>query len=137
MTIIIVPGVPVAQPRPRATVIAGRAHVYNPAGKSRTYRERVALCAIGHTQIEGPIELTVRFYWPRPKHLMWKTRPMPRLAKATKPDLDNVLKALKDSLTGIMWSDDAQVVKVHAEKWYCAGNEVERTEIDVRAMEAA
>lgn len=35
-----------------------------------------------------------------------------------KPDLDNLVKALKDALTGIVWKDDAQIVSLCARKTY-------------------
>ena len=38
-----------------------------------------------------------------------------------KPDIDNVLKVVLDSLNGIAYKDDAQVVAVHGRKIY--GNE--------------
>jgi crossover junction endodeoxyribonuclease RusA len=46
---------------------------------------------------EGDICLMARLYRPR---------------KAG--DLDNTLKALQDSLTGIMWKDDKQITEIHA-----------------------
>ena len=36
----------------------------------------------------------------------------------TKPDTDNILKGIKDALTGVLWADDAQVVQDIAMKCY-------------------
>jgi Holliday junction resolvase RusA-like endonuclease len=35
-----------------------------------------------------------------------------------KPDADNVLKGIKDGCNGIVWADDAQVVRIMIEKRY-------------------
>jgi Holliday junction resolvase RusA-like endonuclease len=50
---------------------------------------------------------------------------MPRVKSATKriypgkkPDLDNLLKLLKDACNGIVWMDDSQVVIMIAKKVY-------------------
>ena len=54
--------------------------------------------------LEGPIRLTVIFVF-----LAGKSH-TPGKPKITKPDTDNMLKALKDSLTRTgFWKDDAQV----------------------------
>ena len=54
--------------------------------------------------MEGPIKLTVIFIF-----LAGKSH-TPGFPKITKPDTDNMLKALKDSLTRTgFWKDDAQV----------------------------
>lgn len=36
----------------------------------------------------------------------------------TKPDLDNIMKLVKDALNKVVWADDAQVVICHASKGY-------------------
>jgi len=38
--------------------------------------------------------------------------------KPTKPDLDNLTKAIFDALNGVVWVDDALVVSLTANKWY-------------------
>ena len=38
--------------------------------------------------------------------------------KATKPDLDNVVKNVLDALNGVLWVDDAQVAHLRAGKLY-------------------
>jgi len=35
-----------------------------------------------------------------------------------KPDLDNLIKLIKDACNKIIWKDDAQVVSIFAEKVY-------------------
>ena len=35
-----------------------------------------------------------------------------------RPDLDNLVKALTDACNGIVWRDDAQIVRLMAEKRY-------------------
>lgn len=53
--------------------------------------------------MEGPIELTVAAFYTPPKkalNLFWK---------ATRPDLDNIIKQVKDSLNQVAYKDDGQV----------------------------
>lgn len=40
------------------------------------------------------------------------------LERPKKPDLDNVVKAVQDSLNGVIYKDDAQIVSLHATKKY-------------------
>ena len=51
-----------------------------------------------------PVRLTVRVFYPRPKSMVgfsvWKT---------SKPDLDNLVKTIKDALNGVAYHDDSQV----------------------------
>ncbi|MBS5952560.1 MAG: RusA family crossover junction endodeoxyribonuclease [Paraclostridium bifermentans] len=44
-----------------------------------------------------------------------------------KPDLDNVIKAIADSLNGIAYKDDAQIVEVVSKKFYSERPRVEVT----------
>ena len=61
--------------------------------------------------IEGPVQLTVMWLFPRGKrhkHGEWRT---------TRPDTDNLEKLLKDCMTKVgFWKDDAQVVSERVEK---------------------
>jgi len=63
--------------------------------------------------LDGPVSLSVSFYLPRPKSLRAKTKP-----HVTKPDLDKLVRSVKDGLTQIVWHDDSQVVEVRAWKAY-------------------
>lgn len=50
----------------------------------------------------------------------------------TKPDIDNVAKAIFDAINGVVWIDDVQVVTLYAEKRYS-----DRPGVTVRVREAA
>lgn len=63
--------------------------------------------------IQGPIKLGVKAFFEVPKSKPKWFREAARLGEIqpeTKPDLDNVLKHVKDCATGIFWEDDKQVV---------------------------
>lgn len=126
-----VPAVPVAQPRQRHRVVAsGDKHFamnYTPrTGPVQSFKATVRHAAREAYQgapLEGPIYLSVAFYMPRPGRLIWKKRPMPRCPHSSKPDLDNLVKAVKDALSGLLWRDDAQVARMSIIKEYAAGDE--------------
>ncbi|WP_253896077.1 RusA family crossover junction endodeoxyribonuclease [Solibacillus sp. R5-41] len=40
------------------------------------------------------------------------------LRPTTKPDLDNLVKGIKDGCTKIIWHDDAQIVEMVVRKFY-------------------
>lgn len=59
------------------------------------------------------VMLKVNFILPRPVSLP-KTKPTPLAAK--KPDTDKLLRAIGDALTGVVYSDDSQVIELHGFK---------------------
>ena len=111
----IVPGKPVAQPRARAVSTPIGARMY---GASRDhpihgYREQLLyVCNYewNRPPCTEPLLMGLTFVFPRPKQMMWKTRPMYREWKDSKPDLDNLVKAVKDALSGTVYVDDRQIV---------------------------
>lgn len=129
MLTFVVPGTPVAQPRPRAAVRSGHAVVYGAAKSHPIHvfkaatRLAASQAACGASPMEGPLMLAVLFVLPRPGRLRWRTRPMPRLPHDRKPDADNLAKAILDACNGILWRDDAQLVQLAVEKLYAAGDE--------------
>lgn len=56
--------------------------------------------------IEGPLELSLIFYLNRPISL-----PKSQVFHIKKPDLDNLVKAVKDALKGVVYRDDSQIYK--------------------------
>lgn len=77
------------------------------------------------------VSLTVTFYLPRPKALQTKAKAARDFAHVKKPDLDKLVRATKDALTGVVWRDDAQVTDLLATKRYCAEGDPTRAVIVV------
>jgi Holliday junction resolvase RusA-like endonuclease len=138
----IVPAVPVAQPRQRHRVVpsGGRPFVQNftPAKHPvQAFKASVRLAARDAYQgppLDGPVGIVVVFAMPRPGRLMWKKRPMPRCLHVSKPDLDNLAKAVKDALTGLLWRDDAQIAHANLSKVYASGEEQPSVRIEVSSL---
>ena len=136
--------VPIAQPRQRTTIRTTRdgkifTGNYTPANHPvRQFKAdvRAAVSRVLSAPLDGPVALRVVFVLPRPKRLIWKRREMPRLPHTARPDLDNLVKAIKDSLNGLAWRDDSQVVELSAGKCYASGNELPGVELAIEEASA-
>lgn len=71
----------------------------------------------GVAPFEGPVELQIRATYPVPASWSKKKREAAKW-KASKPDVDNLGKLVADSLNGIAYVDDAQVVSLTVQKPY-------------------
>ena len=141
-----VSGVPVAQGRPRAFVPRGwtaraaaegrevKPRAYDPK-RSRAWKKLVSSVALVHRPervIEGPVMLYLSFFLPRPQ------QPGDRAVfHATQPDLGNLVKAVEDALTGIVYGDDSQVVRCEAMKAYALTLDPPGVCIEVEELDAA
>jgi len=76
--------------------------------------------------MEGGVYFEALFYLPRPKALRTKTKATQVFPHTKKPDLDKLVRAAKDALTGVVWTDDSQVVHVVARKRYCGAADYPR-----------
>lgn len=66
-----------------------------------------------------PLKVVMEFHMPIPKS--WsKVKQKRALHKphSSRPDLDNLLKFVDDSLNQILWEDDAIIYEVHIRKFY-------------------
>ncbi|MEG6507068.1 RusA family crossover junction endodeoxyribonuclease [Nitratidesulfovibrio sp. 1201_IL3209] len=133
---LYVPIVPVGQMRARHGVANGHARTYKHA-KQRRAEETLTAYLARHQPpepMDGPVMLGVRAYLPIPKSKSqkWKADAQAgRIRPTVKPDLDNLLKHVKDCLTQCRyWSDDKQVVEYlpRTGKYYSA---IPRWEIDI------
>ena len=107
---------PHAKARPRA----GRnGAIYTPQ-TSRDF-ERDFMAEIekhGYRCLEGPLKCEILFYYSRPKNSQDHA-----VYRAKKPDIDNLIKAVFDSINGKLFRDDAQISMVSAAKLYDAGRD--------------
>jgi Holliday junction resolvase RusA-like endonuclease len=77
-------------------------------------------------RFEGPVFMQLKAFFLRPKSC-----PKKRLFPAVRPDLDNVVKLVKDACNTILFHDDAQICQVTAFKLY---GDPERIELLVGEM---
>lgn len=119
-----VPGEPVGKGRPRATTINGSARMYTPA-KTAAYEGLVALAARdamgAASPFPGPLAVeieavhTVPASWSKKRRheaLSGSTHP------TTKPDIDNIAKAIADGGNGVAWVDDKQIARLLVTRRY-------------------
>lgn len=119
-----VPGQPVAKGRPKFARQGGFVRTYTPEPTAR-YENLVKLAATqamaGLPPIEGPVELWLDINLQIPASWSKKRQQEAAaglVAATKKPDADNVLKAVKDGMNGIVWVDDAQAVEYRISKRY-------------------
>jgi len=141
---IQVPAVPVAQPRQRHAIRGkGKRQFvanYTPSKHAvNDFKATVRLAArevYSGPPLDGALKVDCFFLMPRPKKMMWKRRPMPRVPYIIKRnDRDNLDKAVLDALTGTLWIDDGQVWEGRITKMYAAGDEQPHVEITVIQLE--
>lgn len=117
MIAFTVPGEPVGKGRPRFVRATGR--TYTPP-RTANYESRITEAAasamIGRDLFEGPLRVTIRATFIVPQSWSQK-RKREAVWKTSKPDADNLAKII-DSLNGIVFHDDAQVVDLTGQKRY-------------------
>lgn len=116
-------GEPMGKQRPKFSSANGFVRTYTPA-KTTHYEEWVKLCyqqAGGKYLGEEPLSICIDAIFEIPKSfskkkrldaLTGKTRP------TKKPDADNILKIICDSLNGVAYKDDKQIVWAFIQKKY-------------------
>ena len=127
---------PVEQARPRATRMGRGIRLYDPK-KVSVYKKQLAMmCKFQYKEqpLSGQLIVSLKFYRHIQKSLSKKERKL-RLSGAhrpiVKPDTDNYIKSTLDGLNGLLWEDDAHIVKLVAEKYY---SDHPRVEIEVEEV---
>lgn len=117
-----VPGTPVAKGRPRFSRQGPFVRTYTP-DKTYRYEQLVQLSFIQSEQpkLSGAVKVRILAYFPIPKSASKKKQKMMaegEIRHTTKPDGENVSKAILDGLNKIAYDDDSNIVELHIEKWY-------------------
>ncbi len=117
-------GIPKPQGSMRAFVVKGRPIITSSTKGLKVWRDLVALAAQAQAPqelIEGPIHIDLDFRLPKPKAEPKRKRTWP----SRRPDLDKLIRAILDALTGIVFRDDSQVIGIYATKdWGVPGVEI-------------
>ncbi|WP_186045281.1 RusA family crossover junction endodeoxyribonuclease [Burkholderia gladioli] len=133
-------GAPVAKGRPKFARRGARVTTYTPA-KTESYEGHVKfkarLAMRGEPPYAGPVRLVIYIAVPIPASWSQKRQAEAaagEIGATKKPDEDNVVKALKDAMNGIVYLDDSQVVSNHIEKFYARepGVRIEATELNLK-----
>lgn len=131
-------GEPQGKGRPRFAKIQGQTIVRTPE-KTVLYENlvaveyRLAAKEQGFTKFMADEELKMRIkaYYQMPKSVSEKKSKLMLLGEVRptkKPDVDNIIKVIADSLNGIAYRDDAQIVSVECHKFYA---NIPRVEVEI------
>ncbi len=106
-----IPMSPTAKGRPKFTK---RGFTYTPA-KTKAAEKFIRAFVSGYPKFAPglPLAMSIDFYLSKPKSV-GKKREFP----TTRPDIDNYVKLMFDSLDGILFHDDAQIINLLASKQY-------------------
>ncbi len=136
---ITIPGTPQGKGRARAFVRNGHVSHYTPE-KTRTYEGMIATIAMdamkGRRPSEKPLSLSMAMFFEIPRSWpAWKIQAALQdiVAPTTKPDIDNIEKAVKDAFNAVVWKDDCQVCSVTKAKFY---DDRPRIEVTVHELDA-
>ena len=118
---LVIYGKPVGKARPRFSRRANKVVTFTPR-ETQIYEQNVKSLAqvamLGKAMLEGPVKVTITAYFAHKKKTGWHI---------SRPDLDNIVKAIMDGLNGVVFSDDAVVAQLVASKQYGE----ERVEVQV------
>lgn len=129
---LVIPGEPQGKGRPRL----GKGFTFTPK-KTVEYENWIKMCFVQSKQekLNGQIEAIIKAYYGIPNSMTKKDREKVKngvLRPTKKPDLDNICKAVLDSLNELAYKDDSQIV--HLIMWKEYSNEP-RVEIELRERE--
>jgi Holliday junction resolvase RusA-like endonuclease len=100
-----------------------RAIVTSDNKKMKPFRQQLSWAALQACEAAGisglfadkhvPVAVEFKFYFAKPLSISKK-----RTKMVVRPDLDKICRSTCDSLTGILWVDDAQIVQLVSSKHY-------------------
>lgn len=116
-----VPGLPSPQGSKNAYRRGQKIVLVESSKKVKPWRDTVSQVArfVCKQPIDGAVTVVVHFVMPRTKAM--RNKPAPPMVQ--KPDLDKMLRAVNDALTGIAYADDSQIVRLTGSKRRAAPGE--------------
>ena len=123
-----VPGEIVGKERPRVNMYTGR--VYTP-GKTKDYeflvQQYFKMKYPRYEMLEGRLSINIIAYLKIPKSTSKaKVEEMleNKISPTKKPDIDNIVKAVLDSMNKFAFKDDNQITKLEVEKKYALEDKI-------------
>lgn len=119
----LVPGEPRGKGRPRFSRASGTAYTDS---ETRAYEKKIAAYYHQAAQAfrfpnEAFLRVTIVAQFPIPKSASKANREAMEAHKilpSRKPDIDNIIKVVLDSLNGVAYKDDARVAEINGAKVY-------------------
>lgn len=115
-----VPGTPIAKGNMRQAPNHGRLYDATKGtaqwARAVGYVARAAMAQARMQPFDGPVVLTCRFVFERPRSHYGtgrnanKLRPSAPAHHTVRPDLDKLVRNVKDAIKRVVWRDDAQVI---------------------------
>lgn len=119
--VLTIPGKPIAKKRPRFARKGSFVITYNPQEPEEGRFLFEVQKQWKREALTNPIRLSLFFEMPIPKSTsVSKRKLMERgwIPHTKRPDLDNLIKFVKDCLNGTVYRDDSQIISLMAEKKY-------------------
>ena len=120
---ILVEGI---EPAPQGSKVLGKyGNLRESCKRVKPWREAVRKEALAScsSMLQGPVRVAVEFRFRRPLADYTASgelkQGVPRYYIKRKNDLDKCVRAICDSLSGVAYEDDCQVVDLHAIRRYC------------------
>ena len=123
MISFFVPGIPAPQ---GSKTYLGHGRMVESSKRVKPWRADIRAAALQMVRqpVAGPIRLDLHFVMPRPKSHYGtgrnadKLKPSAPASHVQKPDLDKLVRAVGDALTGVAYVDDSQIVGgAHMKRW--------------------
>ena len=117
---ITIPGKPRGKGRPRFSRATGRTYTDDATAVYENLVKTIWMSVVGD-RLNGELAVNIAAHYAIPTSKPKKMQAAMRdgsVRPTTKPDIDNVIKAVLDGLNGVAYADDAQVVELSASKCY-------------------
>ena len=117
---ITIPGKPRGKGRPRFSRATGRTYTDDATAVYENLIKTIWMTVVGE-RLSGELSVGIAAHYAIPTSKPKKMKAAMRdgsVRPTTKPDIDNVIKAVLDGLNGVAYADDSQVVELSASKCY-------------------